>query len=98
MRELATYERMCRELPKADLHLHLDGSVRAKTVVELAKKAEPPKSLDVDTALRKMRVGSESRSLPEYLSKFPFVNAFLQTPAALSRVAREVVEDCAAEQ
>lgn len=97
MSDLATLEHICREIPKTDLHCHLDGSVRPSTIVELAAKADPPRILDLATAQKRMRVGPESRSLPEYLTKFPFVNGFLQRPEALERVTRELVEDCAAE-
>ena len=94
--ELASLERICREIPKADLHLHLDGSVRPETVAELSKKSDKP--VDLATAQRKMRVGSESRSLVDYLSKFPFVNHYLQAPEQLARVTRELLADCAAEK
>ena len=29
---------LLRELPKSDLHLHLDGSLRLSTLIELAKE------------------------------------------------------------
>lgn len=95
MRDVSTLEAICRELPKTDLHLHLDGSVRPESVVEFA--AEAGKPLDLATAQKRMRVAGESRSLPEYLTKFPFVNSYLQTALRLERVTRELVEDCARE-
>ncbi|HVO31756.1 MAG TPA: adenosine deaminase [bacterium] len=95
MRDVSLLERICRELPKADLHLHLDGSVRPETVLAFAKDAGKP--IDLPSTLRKMRVAPESRSLPEYLLKFPFVNSFLQSPARLERVTTELLQDCAAE-
>ena len=95
MRDLATLERICRELPKTDLHLHIDGSVRPETVVEFARA--DGKELDLPSTEKRMRVGPETRSLAEYLTKFPFVNSWLQRPERLARVTREVLEDCAAE-
>lgn len=95
MRDPSLLERICRELPKADLHLHLDGSVRPATVLAFAR--EDGKPLDAATVERRMRVSPDNRSLPEYLLKFPFVNAFLQRPERLARVTRELLEDCAAE-
>ncbi len=101
MTAMAQLERICRALPKTDLHVHLDGSVRPATLVDLAAsaKATTPavRPIDRATAERRMRVGSESRSLPDYLSKFAFTNGYLQTPEALARVTRELVEDAAAE-
>jgi len=95
MRDVATLERICRDLPKADLHLHLDGSVRPKTLVELSEKGL--RKVDLASAERKMRVSPDNRSLVDYLTRFSFVNTYLQTPEALGRVTRELVADCAAE-
>src|SRR5574341_2657869 len=96
MRDVGILARITRELPKTDLHLHLDGSVRPQTLVALAKGTDKP--VDLATAMRRMRVSAESRSLPDYLAKFPFTNGYLQTPAALERVTKELLEDCAAEK
>ena len=79
--------------PKIDLHVHLDGSVKPETVIELAREgghelpAWEPHLLDPY-----MRAPHDCRSLAEYLDKFHFVGSFLQTAAALERVAFELVE------
>lgn len=95
MRDVLSLERICREFPKADLHLHLDGSVRPKTLAELSEKGV--RKVDLATAERKMRVTSDNRSLVDYLTRFSFVNTYLQSPDALGRVTKELVADCAAE-
>lgn len=95
MRDVASLERICRDFPKADLHLHLDGSVRPKTLAELSEKGL--RKVDLETAERKMRVSPDNRSLADYLTRFSFVNTYLQSPDALARVTRELVADCAAE-
>ena len=95
MRDVATLEGICRDFPKADLHLHLDGSVRPKTLAELSDRG--PRVVDLATAERKMRVSPDNRSLPDYLTRFSFVNSYLQTPETVGRVTRELVADCAAE-
>ncbi|RIX51728.1 adenosine deaminase [Paenibacillus nanensis] len=83
-------------LPKVDLHVHLDGSVRPETVIALAK--ESGESLPVwepELLLPYMQVQGECSSLVEYLNKFHFVGQFLHTSSALTRVAYELVEQAA---
>ncbi|WP_082420298.1 adenosine deaminase [Paenibacillus sp. A3] len=85
-----------RLLPKVDLHLHLDGSVKPETVLELAAAegirlpAATPEGL-----LPYMQVDEPCGSLQAYLGKFEFVGRFLHRPEALERVAFEVVEQAA---
>jgi adenosine deaminase len=85
-------------LPKVDLHLHLDGSVKLETILELALKQgiELP-SYNKKRLLSYMQVGGECSSLKDYLNKFDFTLQFLQTGEALERVAYEVVEAAAAD-
>jgi adenosine deaminase len=80
-----------RPLPKAELHQHLDGSVRPDTAVELAAAAGM--ALDLDEARRRM-VGPERCSdQAELLTFFDLPILLLQTADALERVTAELVED-----
>ncbi|MGH7586070.1 MAG: adenosine deaminase [Gemmatimonadales bacterium] len=82
-------------LPKAELHVHLDGSLRPGTMVDLARTArvELP-STDPDALRRHMRV-DDARNLEDFLTRFELTIALLQTPEAIERVAYEMVEDAA---
>jgi adenosine deaminase len=73
----------------ADLHRHLDGSLRARTLAELAARTDTP--VPDDLAFR------AGMGLEEALSKFAFTLSFLQNPAEVRRVAHEICEDAAAE-
>ncbi len=87
---------LLRLLPKVDLHVHLDGSVRAQTIADLAK--EQGMELSVSPGgdlLPYIQVNEECGSLQEYLSKFDFVLPFLQSREALERVAYEIVQQSA---
>ncbi|MFX3634742.1 MAG: adenosine deaminase [Candidatus Pristimantibacillus sp.] len=81
------------QLPKIDLHLHLDGSVRPDTIREFASQLgkELPVTEEEDLTPW-MQIDDSCSSLKEYLSKFQFVLPFLQSAEALERVAYEVVE------
>ncbi len=84
-----------RGLPKAELHQHLDGSLRPATAVELAEAVGMTVTLD---EARARMVGPERcRNQAELLGFFDLPIAVLQTSAALERAAAELVEDLAAD-
>lgn len=88
---------LMRALPKADLHVHLDGSLRAETLIDLAREyGKPLPSFDAD-ALRDHMYVRDARNLVDYLARFETTLSVLQTADALERVAYELCEDAAAE-
>jgi adenosine deaminase len=86
------------QLPKTDLHVHLDGSLRLETIIELAREqgVELP-SMDPATLADAMNLGKNCGSLVEYLKAFDVTLRVLQTREALYRVAYELAEDAARE-
>jgi adenosine deaminase len=81
-----------RAWPKAELHCHLDGALRPATAEELADQLE----LDLPRPLRLVAPAS-CASQAEYLEFFADPIAVMQTAEGLSRVARELGEDAAAD-
>ncbi len=86
-----------RQLPKAELHIHLDGCLRPATMVELAKKARVELPVTGVDALAKWMLVDDARDLEDYLKRFEVTIALLQTPEAIERVAYEMVEDAKAD-
>ncbi len=90
-------EEALRRLPKTDLHVHLDGSLRPSTLIELADErgvklpAHEPEEL-----ARYMHV-QDARDLVDYLSRFDVTLSVMQDAAALERIAFELAEDAALE-
>ena len=87
-----------KKLPKTDLHVHLDGSVRIDTIIDLAKKYKIKLPTMDPIELRKLLVcGEQTTSLDDYLRAFPIVNLVLQNEEGLKRAAYELAEDAVAE-
>lgn len=85
-------------LPKTDLHVHLDGSLRLSTILDLAERNGVDLPAKTDAELRRvMHLGENTGSLVEYLKAFDVTLKVLQTEDALVRVARELGEDAARE-
>src|SRR5262245_32530460 len=86
------------KLPKTDLHCHLDGSLRLRTILDLAEKQKVKLPARDEDGLKKLIYpGEECRSLEDYLKAFDITLAVLQTEESLYRAAYELGEDCARE-
>jgi len=86
-----------RMLPKFDLHVHLDGSMRRETVLELAAALPTGRRLPSDLDLERALFPPARCSLEDYLRAFEVTVAVLQDEESLARAAYELCEDAAAE-
>ena len=82
-------------LPKAELHVHLDGSLRPETMIELARRANVALPSYEAEPLRRFMLVDDAANLEDYLHRFDLTIPLLQTPEAIERVSYEMVEDAA---
>ena len=88
-----------RRAPKVLLHDHLDGGLRALTVIELADEFGYDRlpTRDPDELAAWVQRGADRLDLELYLETFAHTVAVMQTPEALERVAYECAVDLAAD-
>ena len=86
------------QLPKVELHCHLDGSLRIETIIDLAKKNKINLPYTNKKDLQKaLPIGKKRVTLEEYIARFDITLSVMQTPSALNRIAYELIEDVSKE-
>ncbi len=87
------------QLPKVELHRHLEGSIRLSTLVEVAEQYDIDlPARDMDGLRKHVQITAESPSdSAHFLSKFTVIRRFFNAPEVITRIAREAVEDAAAD-
>jgi adenosine deaminase len=85
-----------KQLPKIDLHLHLDGAIRVATIAELGDELgiKLP-SYDPKELAKFVQVNRDCRCLADFLKRFEVFYPILPFAKTQERIAYELCEDCA---
>jgi adenosine deaminase len=86
-----------RAIPKTDLHVHLDGSLRLSTLIELARDRKVALPSDTEEGMNRLVFKNSYESLNEYLQGFTWTLKVMQDAESLERTAYELAEDNIAE-
>ena len=86
-------EEIIKKIPKNDLHVHLDGSVRLETIIDISKMENIDLPSYTVEGLNKTLFKDQYNSLEEYLTTFGYSCAVMQKPEYLERIAYEFALD-----
>ncbi len=86
-----------RRIPKTDLHVHLDGSLRIRSLIEMAREDGVALPSATEEGLRELVFRDRYACLPDYLKGFGYTCAVLRRSEHLERAAFEFAEDNLAE-
>ena len=89
---------LLHQLPKVELHCHLDGCLRPESILDVALKdgVELP-SFDLAELTSYLKIGKKRGSLVDYIERFDITLSVMQTLESLTRFAFELIEDVAQE-
>ncbi len=85
-----------RKMPKVDLHRHLEGTLRLRTMLEVADQhgiTIPDDILRLSNLVQMQE--EEGFSFQTFLSKFNTLRLFYRSPEIIHRITREAIEDAA---
>lgn len=82
-----------KEIPKSDLHLHLDGSLRISSLIDMAKRMNIPLPAYSESGLRKLVFKENYANLEEYLRGFQYTCAVLRDLEHIEQAAYELAID-----
>ncbi len=92
--EAAVLDRFIARMPKAELHIHLEGSVRPRTVLELAAANGVAFPVTDEAGLAEF---FQFRDFPHFIEGYIAVCSTLRRPEDFARIVRELGEDAAAQ-
>lgn len=90
-------EEFVRRIPKTELHVHLDGSLRIPTLIEMAKAGKVKLPSYSEAGLRAKVFKDFYKDLPDYLAGFAYTCAVMQNAENVERIAYELAQDHLAE-
>lgn len=82
-----------QEIPKTDLHLHLDGSLRIPSLIEMAKKLKVDLPSYTEEGLREKVFKSHYNNLGEYLDGFQYTCAVMRDLENIEQISYELAWD-----
>jgi len=86
-----------RRMPKAEMHLHLDGSLRPQTALELARERGIDEGMDLAAITSRLVGPAHFKDQAQLLETFDLPIAIMQDAESITRITHELVEDVASD-
>ncbi len=95
---MKSFDAKYNNLPKAEIHIHLEGAIRTQTIIDIAKEygLKLP-SYEVDELNKHVKVFDQWRDLQAVLEAFDIAQNSIASPAVVERIAWELFEDAASQ-
>ncbi|MBS2037433.1 adenosine deaminase [bacterium] len=93
----AQFQEWMRQMPKAELHTHVEGSVRPQTILDIADQYQLPLPAPTVEELKQKIGMRQGENLLDFLKKFDHFRFVFDRPETLSRLAYECIDDNARE-
>ena len=93
---MKNFDSRYNDLPKTEIHIHLEGSIRTQTIVDVSREynLQLP-SYEVDELDRHVKVYEQMRDLAAVLEAFAIFQNSITSPKIVERIAWELFEDAA---
>lgn len=83
-------------IPKTEIHIHLEGSIRTQTIIDIAKEYDLKlPAYEVSELDRHVKVYDQMRDLETVLEAFGIFQDSITSPEIVERIAWELFEDAA---
>ncbi len=84
------------DIPKTEIHCHLEGAIRTQTIIDVAKEnnIQLP-AYEVQVLDKHVKVLDQMKDLQAVLDAFDIFQRSITSPAVFERIAWELFEDCA---
>jgi adenosine deaminase len=95
---MKNFDPQYNDLPKTEIHIHLEGSIRTQTIIDIAQENNLKlPAYGVDELDRHVKVYDQMRDLASVLEAFAIFQNSITSPQVVERIAWELFEDAAAQ-
>jgi adenosine deaminase len=93
---MKNFDSKYNDIPKTEIHCHLEGSIRTQTIIDIAReyKLKLP-TYEASELDKRVKVFDQLRDLQAVLDAFAIFQNSITSPAVVERIAWELFEDCA---
>jgi adenosine deaminase len=93
---LKNFDPKYNDIPKAEIHCHLEGAIRTQTIIDVAREYNLKlPTYEVSELDKRVKVFYQLRDLQAVLDAFAIFQNSITSPAVVERIAWELFEDCA---